>query len=154
MPRTFLGARIPPLPNVQTVRTRHNVRYVPQMQDRRLCQPLAHSKPNSPCGCGREPSIPTWIAEYRFHPDRRWRFDFAWPNERIAVEIEGITHYGAGIGRHQSAKGFVADCEKYEAALLDGWRVYRIPGPWIREGNDSVWRPQVIDTLKQLLGVN
>ena len=101
-----------------------------------------------------EPSIPTWIAEYRFHPDRRWRFDFAWPNERIAVEIEGITHYGNGIGRHQSAKGFVADCEKYEAALLDGWRVYRIPGPWIKDGNDSVWRPQVIDTLKQLLGLN
>ena len=100
-----------------------------------------------------EPDIPTWITEYRFHLGRRWRYDFAWLPQKVAVEIEGITHYGNGIGRHQSAKGFVADCEKYEAALLDGWRVYRVPGTWIRDGNDSVWRPQVMDTLKQLLGV-
>ena len=70
-----------------------------------------------------EPSIPQPETEYRFAPPRRWRFDYAWIQASVAVEIEGITHYGNGIGRHQSAKGFVADCEKYEAALLDGWRV-------------------------------
>ena len=100
-----------------------------------------------------EPDIPLPALEYRFASPRRWRFDFAWLIERVAVEIEGITHYGAGIGRHQSAKGFVADCEKYEAALLDGWRVFRVPGPWIHDGKQSVWRPEVMATLKQLLGV-
>ena len=100
-----------------------------------------------------EPSIPEPQTEWRFRPTRRWRFDMVWLDQKVAVEIEGITHYGNGIGRHQSAKGFVADCEKYEAALLDGWRVYRVPGTWIRDGNDSVWRPQVMDTLKQLLNV-
>ena len=44
LPRTLLGLRSPPLPNVQAVRTRHNVRYVPQMQDRRICQPLTKSR--------------------------------------------------------------------------------------------------------------
>ena len=101
-----------------------------------------------------EPSIPQPETEYRFAPPRRWRFDYTWIQASVAVEIEGITHYGAGLGRHQSAKGFVADCEKYEAALLDGWRVFRVPGPWIHDGKQSVWRPQVMDTLKQLLGVN
>ena len=102
-----------------------------------------------------EPDIRTVPeTEWRFRPPRRWRFDMVWLPQKVAVEIEGITHYGNGIGRHQSAKGFVADCEKYEAALLDGWRVYRVPGTWIKDGNDSVWRPQVMDTLKQLLGVN
>ena len=86
-------------------------------------------------------------------PDRRWRFDYGRGlTRRIAVEIEGITHYGNGIGRHQSAKGFVADCEKYEAALLDGWRVFRVPGPWIHDGKQSIWRPQVMDTLKATVG--
>ena len=89
--------------------------------------------------------IPAPETEYRFHPPRRWRFDFAWPAQKVAVEIEGILYQDGG-SRHQRGAGFVADCEKYEAALLLGWRVYRIPGPWIDE-----WRPQVLETLRELL---
>ena len=29
--------------------------------------------------------------EYRFAPPRRWRFDFAWVDRKIAFEIEGGT---------------------------------------------------------------
>lgn len=58
--------------------------------------------------------------EYRFLTTRRWRFDFAWPTLRIAVEIEGR-------GRHQTVVGFRNDCEKYNAALRLGWRVLRFP---------------------------
>ena len=96
--------------------------------------------------------IPEPIAEYRFHATRRWRFDFAWPDQRVAVEIEGVLHSEGG-GRHQRVKGFLADCEKYEAALLDGWQVYRVPGPWISDGRNQVWRPQVLSTLRHLLGL-
>jgi hypothetical protein len=63
------------------------------------------------------------VAEYRFHPRRRWRFDWAWPSARVALEIEG----GAWTqGRHTRGKGFVADMEKYNAATLAGWRVLRV----------------------------
>lgn len=58
--------------------------------------------------------------EYRFHPTRKWRFDFAIPELKLAVEIEGR-------GRHQTVDGFRKDCEKYNAALLLGWRVLRFP---------------------------
>lgn len=58
--------------------------------------------------------------EYRFRPERRWRFDFCWPALKLAVEIEGR-------GRHQSFVGYRQDCEKYNAALRDGWRVLRYP---------------------------
>ncbi|MDE0005597.1 MAG: hypothetical protein OXQ29_23145 [Rhodospirillaceae bacterium] len=88
--------------------------------------------------------IPPYVREYRFHPTRKWRFDFAWPERRVAVEIEGIK-YG-DVGRHQHGAGFVADCEKYEAALRLGLQVYRIPGPWI-----TTWRKEVIETLLLLL---
>ena len=37
------------------------------------------------------------------HPTRRWRFDFAWPDPMVAVEIEGGLYQS---GRHQSFKGF------------------------------------------------
>ena len=87
--------------------------------------------------------------EYQFAPPRKWRFDFAWPNRLVAVEIDGLMYDGKG--GHQTVKGVLADAEKYEAALLAGWRVYRVPGPWIAEGDRAIWRPQVMETLKALL---
>lgn len=63
--------------------------------------------------------------EYRFHPTRRWRFDFAFPKPMIAIEIEGGVWTG---GRHIHPVGFEKDCEKYNEATKLGWKVYRIPG--------------------------
>lgn len=34
-------------------------------------------------------SLPEPTREFRFQSDRRWRFDFAWPLRRFAVEVEG-----------------------------------------------------------------
>ena len=63
------------------------------------------------------------VAEFRFHRSRRWRFDWAWPAERLALEIEG----GAWTrGRHTRGKGFIEDMAKYNAAALAGWRVLRV----------------------------
>jgi very-short-patch-repair endonuclease len=64
--------------------------------------------------------------EYKFHPSRNWRFDFAWPDREIAVEIEGGVHEGASRGRHMRQEGFARDCEKYAEAALMGWRVLRL----------------------------
>lgn len=66
--------------------------------------------------------LPPFEREYRFHPTRKWRFDFAWPDRKVACEIEG----GAwSNGRHTRGPGFVADCEKYNSANGFGWHVYR-----------------------------
>lgn len=70
----------------------------------------------------RAAGLPEPIPEYRFHQLRRWRFDFAWPLHMVAVEVEG------GIwtqGRHTRGPGVLADMEKYNAAVLAGWRVLR-----------------------------
>ena len=63
-------------------------------------------------------------AEYRFHSTRRWRFDFAFPQYKIALEIEGLGPRGSA-GAHQRTKGFKKDLEKYDAAARLGWNVYR-----------------------------
>lgn len=63
------------------------------------------------------------VAEYRFAPPRRWRFDYALPSYKIALEVEG------GVwtrGRHVRPKGFINDMEKYNAATVIGWRVLRV----------------------------
>ena len=61
-----------------------------------------------------------------------WRFDFAWPDILIAVEIEGVLHKGKG--RHQTVHGLAGDCAKYNAATLMGWRVYRFTPAQVRSG--------------------
>jgi len=75
--------------------------------------------------------------EYYFAKEamgRRWRFDFAWPSCMVAAEVEG------GVwsrGRHNRGAGYVADCEKYNAATLLGWRVLRIPTPMVEDGGGA-----------------
>lgn len=66
--------------------------------------------------------LPPLVPEHRFAPPRRWKFDFAMIAERIAVEIEGGSWSG---GRHTRGDGFLKDMEKYNAAVLLGWRVLR-----------------------------
>lgn len=60
--------------------------------------------------------------EYRFHPKRKWRFDYAIVDKKIAIEVEG----GVWVsGRHISPQGFIKDMEKYNTATSMGWRVLR-----------------------------
>jgi hypothetical protein len=59
--------------------------------------------------------------EYKFHPSRMWRFDYAWPSIKAALEVEG----SPGRGRHTHAGGFERDVEKYNAATVLGWHVVR-----------------------------
>lgn len=72
--------------------------------------------------------LPEPVREYRFHPHRRWRFDFAWPGQKLAVEVEGGVWSG---GRHVRGAGFSRDCEKYNEAALNGWCVLRVTGAMI-----------------------
>lgn len=70
--------------------------------------------------------IPQPEREFVFHRKRKWRFDLAWPDLLIAVEVEGGIWVG---GRHVRGEGYEADCEKYNEAQLAGWMVLRFtPG--------------------------
>ena len=78
------------------------------------------------------------VREHRFHSVRKWRFDFAFLAEKIAVEIEGI-------GRHQTIGGFKKDAKKYNAAALEGWRVLRYTTDMVKRG-DAI--ADVLEVLK------
>ena len=62
------------------------------------------------------------VAEYKFHPTRKWRFDYCWPDKKVALEVEGGVWTG---GRHTRGSGFVRDILKYNSAAILGWRVLR-----------------------------
>lgn len=78
----------------------------------------------APRGWGRP------VQEYRFAPPRRWRFDYAWPSRKVAIEVEG----GVWIaGRHTRGKGYIRDLEKYNEAALLGWTVLRYTPAQMRD---------------------
>ena len=55
---------------------------------------------------------------------RNWRFDLAWPDLLLAVEIDGGS-WSPGGGRHTRGAGFAEDCVKLSTAAALGWRVVR-----------------------------
>lgn len=75
--------------------------------------------------------LPDPKKEYRFDDKRRWRADYAWPDLRVLVEIEGGTWQG---GRHTRPQGYENDCEKYNAATAGGWRVFRFTSDMVYSG--------------------
>ena len=79
----------------------------------------------------RAARLPSPERELQFAKPRRWRFDFAWPQYMLALEVEGGTWTG---GRHTRGKGFEADLEKYNTATLMGWRVVRVTSAMARDG--------------------
>jgi len=90
------------------------------------------------CGLKIEPR-----EQFYFDMGRRWRFDFAWPAYRVAVELHGGEHSG---GRHTTGVGLIADCEKMRAAILRGWVVMPITGTELKRAP-----VQRIEEIKQLL---
>lgn len=60
--------------------------------------------------------------EFMFHPERKWRFDWCFPELKLAVEYEGLM---SEKSRHTTISGFTSDTEKYNAAQQLGWKVMR-----------------------------
>ncbi len=79
--------------------------------------------------------------EVKFHPTRKWRFDIALTEKKIAIEYEGGV-FGGGKSRHTTGKGYAGDALKYNEAQKLGWRVLRYT---------SNGYSKLIEDLKQIL---
>lgn len=79
--------------------------------------------------------------EHRFHPTRRWRFDFALPDRMLAVEVNGGLFTGGG---HNRGKDMEGDYEKNNAAVLLGWRILYFSTGQVRAG-------LAIQTIREVL---
>lgn len=75
--------------------------------------------------------LPEPVYEHKFHPTRRWRIDCAWPDHKLAVEIEGAVW---SYGRHTRGSGFVKDIEKYNELTLMGWSLLRFTPQQVKNG--------------------
>ena len=64
--------------------------------------------------------LPTPILEYKFSPERRWRFDFAWEIHKVALEVQGGLFVRGG---HNRGGYMIKEHEKRNAAAGMGWRI-------------------------------
>lgn len=77
------------------------------------------------------PHLPPFFRNIAFAPGRKWKADFIWPDQKLMVEIEGGIYVG---GRHVQPVGYQKDCEKYNAAILLGWHLFRFTDIHLKNG--------------------
>lgn len=82
--------------------------------------------------------------EYKFHPDRKWRFDYAIIQAKIAIEVHGGVYTQ---GRHTRGKGFENDREKINTATILGWRVLEVTPEQIRNGKAIEFLSKLMETV-------
>lgn len=75
--------------------------------------------------------LPAPQREFKFHEERGWRFDYAWPDRKLAVEVQGMPH--------RIRERFLADVEKLAMAQIYGWRVLLVAGQDVRSGRAVSW---------------
>lgn len=87
--------------------------------------------------------LPKPEREFEGIPERRFRFDFAWPEHLIAVEIHGATHVGKG---HTGGVGFTKDRQKMNLAAVHGWIVLEFTAEMLNAD-------ELVPTLKELFAL-
>lgn len=86
--------------------------------------------------------LPRPEPEYRIIPDRKFRWDWAWPAAQVAIEQQG------GVwtrGSHGRGTGIVRDYEKMNLAVVAGWRVLQVQPRDLMTTQTAEW-------IRQLLG--
>jgi very-short-patch-repair endonuclease len=88
-----------------------------------------------------------WVREHKGIEGRKFRFDCANPSDKIAIEIEGGIWMGAR-GGHTSGLGYEQNMEKYNLAVLEGWKVLRYSPQTMKK---TPWK--IISDIRKLCGV-
>ena len=87
--------------------------------------------------------LPTPLREYAAVPGRRFRWDFAWPDQRVLVELNGGTYAHMG---HSTGTGIARDYEKSNLAVLAGWKAFAFDRRMVEAGT-------ALELISRVLGI-
>lgn len=79
--------------------------------------------------------------QFRFHPERKWRLDFAFPEVLLGVELDGgifAAENGGTAGKHARGAGRCKDMDKRNAAAELGWLILNYGPPHVRSGEAAL----------------
>lgn len=94
----------------------------------------------------KDAGLPEPIQEFKFCEGRGWRFDFCWPSQSVAIEVDGAIWTK---GRHTYGKGYIEDCNKFNEAVLDGWIVLRVTKYHLVSGEAIVWLKRALSEVNR-----
>ena len=99
---------------------------------RRVTKAVAKVQPYPIDAMCLDAGLPVPLPEFEFaFPDRKWRWDFAWVPEKIALEIQGALFTR---GRHTRGAALLKEHEKLNAGAIRGWRVLYTTPKDVRSG--------------------
>ena len=84
--------------------------------------------------------------QYRYVPGRKFAADFAWPDARLLVEVQGGIYSGEA---HGSISGIKADIERLNLATLNGYRLLRFIPPRAKDMDE--WIGETLATIEEAL---
>lgn len=92
--------------------------------------------------------VPPFEREFTFFGGRKWRSDFAFPEQKLLIEVEGGSWIG---GRHNRGTGYQEDLRKYNTASIEGWTVFRFTTEMVKQGEAISW---IIDFFEREVARN
>jgi len=85
------------------------------------------------------------IQQYKFHPTRRWRLDFAHVASKVALEIDGGEFSN---GAHNRGARMANDYEKRNSAIEMGFVVFQLTGAMVK--NDPLgWAKRIAAVIEE-----
>jgi len=76
-------------------------------------------------------------------PGRAFRWDFAFPEARLLVEVHGGIWRAKGA--HNTGAAITRDCEKAAFATAHGWRHFAVTGEQITSGQAFEWIKKALE---------
>lgn len=92
-------------------------------------------------------NLPAPAGEFRFHATRKWRFDWAYLDRKIAIEYQGGNY--TGRGGHNTVKGLRNDYAKFTEASLQGWTLILIDSETVASGKAAEWVKRALNNATQ-----
>jgi very-short-patch-repair endonuclease len=87
------------------------------------------------------------VLQFRFHPERKWRMDFAFPDVMVCVDVDGgifAAENDQTAGKHARGAGIIKGFEKRNAAAELGYCVLCYGPPQVRSGEAALQIEKIV----------
>lgn len=92
----------------------------------------------------RVTGLPAPVEQFRAIPGRQFTWDYAWPDRKLLLEVQGGVWNG---GKHGRGSGILRDQEKLNLATIHGWRILQVSENHITDGRAMLWLKQALAYL-------
>lgn len=83
-----------------------------------------------------------YFRQYPFLSGRKFRADFAFPEQMLLIEVDGGLYIQGGHSRGAARE---SDLERDALAMLAGWRTLRVSPRHVKDGRAIAWIAELLE---------